>query len=49
MNSQHTQPLNTSVLYNAYKHSQKRLFLFDYDVSLLKKKYSEIGSCNLFM
>ncbi|KAG2233814.1 hypothetical protein INT48_005967 [Thamnidium elegans] len=30
----HTQPLNTSVLYNAYKHSQKRLFLFDYDGTL---------------
>lgn len=33
MDLQHTQPLNTSVLYNAYKQSQKRLFLFDYDVS----------------
>lgn len=34
MISQYTQPLNTSVLLNAYKTSQKRLFLFDYDVSI---------------
>ncbi|KAG2197558.1 hypothetical protein INT47_009556, partial [Mucor saturninus] len=29
-----TQPLNTSVLLNAYKSTQKRLFLFDYDGTL---------------
>ncbi|KAI7904906.1 trehalose-phosphatase [Cokeromyces recurvatus] len=34
MISKHTQPLNLSVLYNTYKNTHKRLFLFDYDGTL---------------
>lgn len=38
MIQQSTKPLNTSVLLNVYKNTQKRLFLFDYDVSVSQPK-----------